>query len=544
VREEPGVNGALQSTGSMAVGTLASRATGFVRTVVIAGAIGRTVGDAYNVANTVPNIVYELLLGGVLTSVVVPLLVAGAHKESDGGERHAQSLLTVVVALLGAASVVAVLIAPQVIHVYMASSPVSGDRAHLATIFARFFLPQIFFYGVGAMLGAILNVRGSFSPPMWAPVLNNLVVIATGLLFIGVTSVGHVDAGVLTTGQTLLLAIGTTLGVVLQTVALIPALKAVGFRLRLRWDLRGVGLRAATRLAGWVFVYVLANQVGYLLITRLATGIDQPGAYSVYSYAFILFLLPHSVVAVSVMTALLPQMSTNAVEGRLGDVASDLAMGIKLAAVVMIPAAFAAIVLGPLISVVIFAHRTLPASTGRLIGMTLAAYAVSLLPFSAFQSQLRAFYALRDTRTPALVNIVLAAINVGAGWLLLLLLPTHLQVVGLAVAFSLSYFVGFAWFTILLRRRLGTPPGEHVVRTVLRLSVAAALAAAVAYAVAHAALRALPEGFGGSLLALIAGVAVGTPLYIAFIRRMRIPEVHSIAELVRGTMAGRMTRSR
>jgi putative peptidoglycan lipid II flippase len=244
------------------------------------------------------------------------------------------------------------------------------------------------------------------------------------------------------------------------------------------------------------------------------------------------------------MTALLPQMSANAVAGRLGDVASDLAMGIKLSAVVMVPAAFTGIVLGPLISVVIFAHRTLPVSTGRLIGMTLAAYSVSLLAFSAFQSQLRAFYALRDTRTPALVNLALVAINVGAAFLLLLVLPARIQVVGLALAYSLSYVVGFGWFTVLLRRRLGTPPGANVVRTVLRLSVASAVAAGLAYAAAHAVVRALGEGFTGSLLGLAAGLALGAPVYIAIVLRMRIPEVRRIAELARGTVAGGVGRIR
>jgi putative peptidoglycan lipid II flippase len=442
------------------------------------------------------------------------------------------------VVVLGGASVLAILLAPQIIHLYMAGSSQAAHRTDLATTFARFFLPEIFFYGVGAMLGAILNVRGSFAAPMWAPVLNNVVVIVTGALFIAITSPARVDAGLLTTDQKLILAIGTALGVAAQTIALVPALRATGFRFRLRWDLKGVGLSTAARLAGWVFLYVLANQVGYLLITRLATGIDYRGAYSVYSYAFILFLLPHAVVTVSVMTALLPQMSADAVAGRLGDVASDLAMGIKLSAVVMVPAAFTGIVLGPLISVVIFAHRTLPVSTGRLIGMTLAAYSVSLLAFSAFQSQLRAFYALRDTRTPALVNLALVAINVGVASLLLLVLPARIQVVGLALAYSASYLVGFAWFTVLLRRRLGTPPGANVTRTVLRLSVAAAVAAAVAYGAAHAVARTLGEGFTGSFLGLAAGLAAGTLVYVGIVLRMRIPEVRRIAELARGTVAG------
>ncbi|MGH2717816.1 MAG: murein biosynthesis integral membrane protein MurJ, partial [Actinomycetota bacterium] len=447
----------LTATKSMAVGTLFSRTTGFLRTLIIAAAIGKVVGDGYNVANTVPNIVYELLLGGVLTSVVVPLLVTAARTDGDQGEAYAQRLLTVVVIGLGLASLLALVLAPAIIHAYFGGSqhkivtPLEIQEhqrsIQVGIVFARFFLPQIFFYGVGALLGAILNVRGSFAPPMWAPILNNIVVIVAGGAFIAVTSVARVDVGLITTSQEYLLAFGTTLGVIAQTVALFPALRSVRFRLRLRFDLRGTGLAKAARLAGWVFVYVAANQLAYLEISRLANSSLQ-GSYSIYSYAFLLVLLPHSVVAVSVITALLPRMSANAGEGRTTAVAADLASGIKLSAVILIPAAFASIVLGPLIGAVLFAHHTLGLAAGRLVGATLAAYAISLVPFSAFQLQLRAFYALHDTKTPALINIVLALINVAADVILFAVFPAREQVVGLALGYSVSYFVGYAWFTV------------------------------------------------------------------------------------------------
>jgi putative peptidoglycan lipid II flippase len=314
-------------------------------------------------------------------------------------------------------------------------------------------------------------------------------------------------------------------------------LRETGFRLRLRWGFRQVGLAKAGKMAGWVLVYVLANQAAFLVITRLAYasryGGTHGGAFTVYTTAFILVLLPHSVVAVSVITALLPQMSRNALEGRLPDVAADLAGGFKLAAVLLVPAALAGVALGPLVGAVLFAHRSLSLSTARLIGATLAAYSVSLLPFSAFQLQLRAFYALQDTRTPALVNILLAVINVVADAVLFLVLPAREQVVGLALGYSLSYFVGYAWFAVLLQRRLGTLPGAHVTRTIVRLTVAAALAVGAAYLVAHAVTRALGLGWAASLAALVAGGAVGVPLYVALILRMRVPEVRQVAAVAR-----------
>src|ERR1051326_1267756 len=274
----PGAQEALRSSRSMALGTLASRATGFLRTLIIAVAIGTLVGDAYNAANTIPNIVCELLLGGVLPSVVVPLLVSAARRDADGGEAYAQRLLTVVVVALGAVSVLGVALASAIIRLYL----VNAGIAPMATLFARFFLPQILFYGVGAMLGAILNVRDSFAPPMWTPVLNNVVVIATGLVFIGVTHTRAVQAGHPTSGQEIRLAAGTTLGIAAQTLALFPSLRATGFRLRPRFDLRRAGLAAAARLASCVVVYVLANQVAVLIITRLATAPGN-GSFTIYT---------------------------------------------------------------------------------------------------------------------------------------------------------------------------------------------------------------------------------------------------------------------
>lgn len=538
----------LHSTRGMAIGTIASRGTGFLRTLVIGAAIGKVVGDAYNAANTIPNSIYDLVMGGVLGAVVIPLLVAAARRDSDGGESYAQKLLTVIVVGLAAATIAVVLLAPSIAHLYVgggAHGAVRARRAELATLFARFFLPQIFFYGVGAVFGAILNVRGSFARPMWAPVLNNIVVIVTGVVFIAMTRTAQVEAGLLTPTQQLVLALGTTLGIVAQTVALLPALRAVGFRFRLRWDVRGVGLSRAARLAGWTFVYVLANQIAYLIIVRLASASRYVGAYTVYSYAFTLALLPYAVVAVSVITALMPQMSASAVDGRLGDVGVDLARGLKLSAVVLVPASFAAFALGPLAGAVLFAHRALSLSTGRLIGATLAAYAVGLVPFSAFQLQLRAFYAMADTRTPALVNIVLAVINIAADVVLFVVLPAREQVVGLALGSSISYIAGFAWLGALLRRRLGAPPGLHVTRSMVRLSVAAALATVAAYAAARIVTGIAGLGVRGSLLGLIVGVGLGTPLYVGMARRMRVPEVREIALLARAPWsAGRPAQGR
>jgi len=532
--------GRASSGAAIAAGTLTSRITGFLRTIVIAAALGQFLGDPYNVANTIPNILYDLLLGGVLSSVVLPLLVQAAHDDEDGGEAYAQRLLSVVVGVLTVAAVAGVLLAPQIVHLY--GGKLTGDDRELATTFARYFLPQVLFYGAGAVFTAILNTRGSLALPMWAPVLNNLVVIVSGALFLGITrSAPH--AGQLTKGQILVLAIGTTGGIVVQTIALLPGLRAVRFRPRLRTDWRASPLVAAGPFAAWMVGYVVTNQLGYLVIVNLATASGRargnPGfGYSAYTYAYVLFSLPYAVVAVTVITALFPRMSRSATEHRRGDIANTLAGGLSLAGTMLVPATALLVALGPLIGAVVFAHGNTDLSNARLTGATLAAFGIGLVPFSAFQLQLRAFLALRDSRTPALVNVAITAVNVLADVVLYVALPPRQKVVGLALGFVLSYAVGTLWFARILRRRLG-PANEHqVFRTHLRLAIAAVVAAAPAYVAA----RLLTAGLGldpeSSFVAVVVATAIGGAVFLAVAGRLRIRELDDIAGMVRRRLRG------
>ena len=522
----------------MATGTLASRVTGFLRTVVIAAALGSSLGDSYNVANTIPNILYDLLLGGVLSSIVIPLLVQAEKDGEEQGTAYAQRLFTIVAASLTVVSVVGVLLAPQIVDLY--AGRLSGPNHDLATTFARYFLPQVLFYGVGAVLGAILNTRGSFAAPMWAPVLNNLVVIAAGAVFLVVTR-SRPTAGSLSHNETLILAIGTTAGIVVQTIALLPALRAVRFRLRLRWDWRGAGFRSAGPFAAWMIGYVLTNQLGFLVIVNLATASGRARGsggfgYSPYTYAFVLFSLPYAVIAVSVVTALFPRMSRSAALEHRGEVANTLAGGLTLSATLLVPATAVLIALGPLIGTVVFAHGNVGLSDARLTGATLAGFAVGLVPFSAFQVQLRAWLAMRDSRTPALVNLAITALNVVADVVLYLALPSRQKVVGLAIGFSASYVVGTLWFARLLRVQLG-PANEHrVARTHVRLTVATIVAIAPAYGTARLLTAGLGLDVESAVVALIAALAVGTGVFAAVASRMRIRELAQLSAVVRSRL--------
>jgi putative peptidoglycan lipid II flippase len=519
-----------RSVGSMAVGTAASRVTGFLRTAVIASAIGVTgVGLSYNVANTAPNIVYELLLGGVLTAVVVPLLVRAAKDDADGGTAYAQRLLTLVVLALGGAAVLLVLAAPLVVDLYLAESVPQAER-DLAVVFARFFLPQVLFYGAGAVMGACLNTRGRFGPPMWAPVLNNVVVIATGLAYLSFTA-GATSASDITPAQVALLGVGTTLGVVVQTVALVPPLRRAGIALTPRFDLRQAGLGRAGRLAQWVLLYVLANQLAYLVVVRLASDAFEATPernYASYVYAFLLWQLPHAVVAVSVITGLLPRMSRAAADGRTADLRASLNRGLRLTVAVLVPAAAVFVVLGRDVAVVVFARGNVSVEEARFIGLLLGVFAVGLVPFSAYQLQLRAFYAMQDTRTPFLVNLCVNAALVVTDLVLYLSLPAELKVAGLAAGHATSFVVGLVVCSRVLSRRVDGLDGGLVVRTAVRAVVAVLLPAAVGAAVAGLLHGALGEGPAASLAALVAGGAVLGGGYLLLARRMRLTEVDDV----------------
>ena len=381
----------------MAVASLVSRVTGFLRQLALVSVLGLgVVNDSYTVANTLPNIVYELLLGGVLTSVMVPLLVRAQTEDADGGEAYTRRLLTVAGAVLALATLVAMATAPLLTRLYL------GDGAgpanpQLATAFAWLLLPQIFFYGVGALLGAMLNTRGVFGPFAWAPVLNNVVVLAVLGVFVAVPGRISLDPVQLSDPKLLVLGVGTTLGIVVQALVMIPAVHRTGFRYRPMWgwDRR---LAETGGLAVWVVGYVLIGQAGYIVTTRVAAG-AAPGSVAIYSTAWLLLQVPYGVLGVSLLTALMPRMSRAAAEGRTADVVADLALGTRLSAVVLLPVSALLTLFGTALGVALFSFGAGSAGEGSTrLGATLAASAFGLLPFAV--TMLQARRVLRADRQP------------------------------------------------------------------------------------------------------------------------------------------------
>ncbi len=526
----------LRSSAVMALGTTASRVLGFVRAIVIAAAIQTSLlADTYNVGNTLPNILYILVAGGAINAVFVPQLVR-AMKQPDGGARFTDALLTAALLGLAVLTVAATLAAPWIVSLYANSSWRSGPELGVATTFAYWCLPQIFFYGLYTIAGQVLNARGRFGPMMWAPVLNNLIVIATGALFIATQQVRANDAGSISSQGIALLGFGTTLGIAAQALVLVPVLRASGYRYRPRLGLRGIGLGRTGVLASWTLGFVAVNQVAYLVVVRLATGASKAAhvgygvGISAYQNAYLIFVLPHSIATVSLVAALLPRMSRAAAEGRLGAVRDDVASGLRTAAVATVPAAIAFLALGRDMTALMYARSGRESAT--YIGVVLTAFAAGLVAFSAQHLVLRGFYALEDTRTPFFIQVAIGALNVALVVAAAAFLPARLTTVGMAAGYALSYAGGLALSTSLLSRRLGSLEGSHVVRTHVRLFLAAGLPGVAAWGTARSLTAGLGHGVGGELAAVAVGGAVLVTGFALLVRVLHIAAAQEVFSLV------------
>ena len=268
----------LSATAVMASGTILSRFSGYFRTLLIVAALGQVLhADIFTIANTIPNAVYILVAGGIFNAVLVPQLVRAMKNDEDGGDAYASRIITLSAIFLAVVTVVLVLLAPQLMRVYLAPRYFDADRAaHLesAIAFTRYCLPQVFFYGMFVLLGQVLNARQKFGPMMWAPIANNLIAIAVLSLYLLVWGPANAveEVGPYTDGQELLLGLGSTLGIVVQFLILIPYLRRSGFLYRPRFDFRGTGLGHTARLGVWTILFVVVNQLAYLVVTRLASS--------------------------------------------------------------------------------------------------------------------------------------------------------------------------------------------------------------------------------------------------------------------------------
>ena len=469
-----------RSSQVMALGTLASRLTGFLRTFVFVAALGTgTLANAYNNSNNLPNTVYYLMLGGIFTSVVVPLLVKAAKENPDRGDAYAERIFTLGAVSLLTVTVVATALAAPLVDLYAGNingPPGSAAAAehHLMVIFAYFFIPQIFFYGMDSLLGAILNTKGRFGANMWTPVINNVVVIAVGGLFI-VTEGLHKTPQDISPAGVKLLGIGTTLGILIQSIALFPVLRRAGFSMRVRWDLRRTEISEIGLMAGWMLFYVASQAAGNLVVQRVANAasVHAPNnGYSAYSYAWQLFQLPYAVVGISVISALLPRMSGHATDRRYSLVREDFSTGVRLASVIVVPAAVFLGVLGAPLCELLFSFGSSSAANGRFIGEVFGMFALGLVPFMLTQLQLRVFYSFHENRTPAIIGMVMLVVGVIGDLVALTVLPSRQVVIGLAAAYNLMTLTGAVLAWPLLLRRVGSLDGWRITRSLIRMFLA------------------------------------------------------------------------
>jgi putative peptidoglycan lipid II flippase len=536
----------MRSSTLMASGTVVSRLTGILRDVAAAAALGfYLVADAFSLGNSLPTIIYILVVGGALNAVFVPQLVRRMQDDPDGGQAYADRLLTIIGTALLALSVVAVIAAPLIVDLY---TPDDYPQAEfeLAVAFARLCLPQILFYGIYTMLSQVLNARGRFGAPMFAPIANNIIAIATFLLFIAVAGTSAAADGDLTSSQVLILGIGTTLGVVLQALILIPILLRSGHVWRLRFDWRDAGLGRAGILAFWTVALVLVNQATYVVIARLATqaNVDATAAgvtaagLTTYQKAHLVFMLPHSVITVSIVTAMLPAMSRLAHSGDLSRVGREIGSTMRLVSAFIIPIAAILMITGSGLAVLLFGYGAAVPAQAAIMGQIVSVFMIALLPFTLFYVLLRGFYALEDTRTPFFITLAFSLV-----WLVLAIPLFRIvgsggpQVASLALAYGVSYWVGMTVSWILLARRLGGIDSARTLKTLLRMAAAGAIALLVMLGT-RALLVAYVTGPGsqdkGSVLVMVVTLsAVGSLSYLAAALLLRIREVSEMIGVVK-----------
>ncbi|WP_373889242.1 murein biosynthesis integral membrane protein MurJ [Nocardia sp. XZ_19_369] len=527
-RADTSGSGLARASRYVAIAGVVSRVTGFARTIVLAALLGTAaVGDAYTGANNLPNMVYELLLGSVFASAVVPLLTRARRHGRKHSREFTQRVLVAAVLGLGAVTVVTVLCAPLIVRVFVGDS----DQRELTTWFAYLLLPEIFFYGVTVLLTAVLNVRDSFAAAAWAPVVNNVIVLLTCGIFALLPGPVTLTPASMTTAQVLTIGIGTTSGIVGQAVWVMFALHRNGFEWK--WRVRPIPytwrpVRTGAPVLGWILVYAAISQIGVAVTMRVAFS---HGGVSIYTYADLLFQVPYGILAASLLTVLMPRISRSAAAGDRAAVIADLGRGARYLTVALVPMSMAMGLLGPVLAAVVFTGRV-DAQAAGLIGTAIASSAFGLAPFALVMLQMRVFYAHNNTRTPTLINVAMVVTKVAVVACSVTVLSGGAVVVMLSVASSLSYVVGAITGHVLLRRRYGLLGFSTVAVTFTRVIWATATAGWSCVAIMAITRHTVPDPLVEHLVTLAAGTSVGLVVFLLAAKAIGIPEVRNARTLL------------
>jgi len=530
----------------MATGTVVSRITGVFRDIAATAALGFfLVSDAFSLGNSLPTVIYILVIGGALNAVFVPQLVRRMTADADDGRAYADRLITLVGSILLIFSILAVLCAPLIVDLYTPDN-YPATEYDLAVAFARLCLPQVLFYGIYTMLSQVLNARGHFGAPMFAPIANNVVAIATFLLFIAVAGTSAAADGVLTNQQVLILGIGTTLGVIVQSLILIPILVRSGYRWKPRFDWKGSGLGKTGTLALWTIGLVFVNQAAYIVITRLAAqaNVDASAAgvvaagLTTYQKAHLVFMLPHSVITVSIVTAMLPALSRVAHDGDLRKVGNDVGSTMRLVAALIVPIAAILMCVGTGVAILLFGYGAATPQQAGIMGAIVSVFMIGLLPFTLFYVLLRGYYALEDTKTPFWITV---GFNVA---LLAIAVPLFnasraggFQVGSLALSYGIAYWIAFIVSWVILGRRLGGLDTKRTVVTLVKLIAAGLVSLGAMFATYAYVFERGTKIYERSKLGVLEEVVlisvIGLVVYLLCARILRVHEVGQALALVR-----------
>jgi putative peptidoglycan lipid II flippase len=544
----------LSSSAVMAAGTVVSRMSGFVRAFLLTAALGNLLhADLFTIANTIPNMLYILLAGGVFNAVLVPQLVRAMKSDPDGGDAYTNRIVTLAGLFLAVVSVLLVAAAPWVMSLYLNScydSASLAEQRESVIAFARYCLPQVFFYGMFVLVGQILNSRGRFGPMMWAPIANNVISVAVLVVYLLVY--GPVAEGekysAFTSGQELLLGIGSTVGIAVQLLILVPYLRAAGYHYRPRFDFRNTGLSHTLRLGMWTVLFVVVNQIAYTVVVRLASGGTGCGAgadtgtgYTVYSTTFLIVMVPHSVITVSLATAILPTLAARAADGDLGGLAHSLGNTLRSALAVIIPFAFLMpLIAGDVANTVSFGAVR---DNFQLFTLSLALFGPAILLFTVHYLMLRGFYALERTRTVFFIQCAVAATNIVVAVALVSATDPEHTSPALVVAYAASYAVGSVLSYAVLRRLLGGLETPTLLRFLVRAGVAVGISTAAAFVVLRL-LGVLGSEPGNAVAALRAMVvtAVDVGVFVVLARFLHLREVTEVVDMVSRRLPSRRGR--
>ena len=524
-------NQLFKASSIMALGTIASRVTGLIRNLMLAALLGTAIlGDTYNVANTMPNILYNLLIGGALTAVFVPQIVRSL-RDSDQGSAFISRLFSVTVTFLFTLTVIGILLSPQLVNIY--APEYAGSKEFDVTVtLMRYCLPQIFFLGLFALLGQIANAKDRFGPMMWAPVINNLLAIA--LFYFLLVSRGDLSVANISSQDLLWLGLGTTAGYLAQALILFPVVFKSGVKLSLRFDWANSQIIKSFKLAGWSFAYAMISQLSYLVTINIATsaavksaaeGISTGVGYTPYANAYLILILPHSIITVSIVTALLPKLSNLVIDKKYQAISDSMSLTMRLMGIFIIPAAVLFLFFGDVIAKVLYFG--IPTDDANYLGLTLSAFALGLIPVSINLVLLRGLNAFENLKSQVVGNLIMNIISVVLSLVAAFYLEPKWVTVGLAAIFTVHYFIGAGISFMLIKKHGVQIPVLSLAAFYLKLIFIFVLSAMPIW-------LARELDLGGNLIYLLLVLSTSAIIYLLLLKALKITEVTTLIKVIKG----------